>query len=104
MKQTLNTNNMVDQLLDDDNANWSYNGAVALIEYLEELDLELEMETEFNVVDIRCEYSEYKSLETWAKEYFGTDDEIEIDDAIREYLQDNTTVIEFDGGIIIADF
>jgi len=117
MKMTLSTNQAADLLKADENANWSYNGAKALIQYLEELDEGAEEERELDIVAIRCEFSEYKSLYNWADEYFGgdswmeefgigyaEDDEDRQDIAIRNHLNENTSVIEFEGGIIIQDF
>ena len=119
MKRTLNTNEMVQELMQDDNANWTYEGATAMIEYFEALEADTWMseEIEFNVVDIRCEFSEYRSLYKWADEHYAGDkwmeelglgydneDENEQTKAIRSHLEENTTVIEFEGGVIIQDF
>lgn len=38
MKETLNTYEIADRLFRDENAGWSYNGAKALAEYLEQLE------------------------------------------------------------------
>lgn len=112
MKMTLSTSQAVNMLTQDTDANWSYQGAKALIEYLEEIDEDMEL----NVVAIRCDYSEYSSLQEWAEDYFSGDwkeqldmdaetaDDDEIDEAIREYIQDHGTLIEFDGGIIVSQF
>tara|TARA_R110000868_G_scaffold181762_2_gene422708 strand:- start:1308 stop:1682 length:375 start_codon:yes stop_codon:yes gene_type:complete len=124
MKTTLNTYDIANALMQDDNANWSYNGAKALAEYLDELEQDLGEELELDVVAIRCDYSEYSSLEAFATEYFsnhkqaadalGLDvamsgdefeqDEDEVSEAIRDYITDNGTLIEFDGGIIVSSF
>lgn len=110
MKLTLSTSHAADLLRQDDNANWSYAGALALVEYLEEL----EQGDEFCPVAIRCEYSEYSSLTEWAQDYFTSwkedldlhecDDLDEVDERIREYIQDNGQLIEFSGGIIVSSF
>jgi len=115
MKKTLNTNQIADALRADDNANWSYNGARALAEYLEEYEENAGQEMELDVVAIRCDFSEYASLRAWAGEYFadwrdelslpeGMAGEEEEDDAIREYIRDHGDVIEFDGGVIVSNF
>ena len=100
MKTTLSTNQAAHLLLADENADWSYNGAMALCEYLEQLE-EYEEEIEFDRVAIRCEFSQYGSAFEAAKEYH---DECEDNEEALEYLQENTTVIEFEGGIIIQQF
>ena len=71
MKQTMTTYDIADELRRDENANWSPAGALALAEYLEELEADTGEEMEFDRVAIRCDFSEYKSLREWAEEYFG---------------------------------
>lgn len=105
MKQELSTYQAADLLRADTNANWSYAGALALIEYLEQLEQDTETDINFNVVDIRCEYTEYKDIEDWAKNYFGHGQSgLKEDDEIREYIEDHGTLIEFNGGIIVSSF
>ena len=90
--------------------------AESLVEYEEGSGEEME----FDAVAIRCDFSEYESLQEWAKDYFGTDregrglkyhlsisedaDEDEIDTTIRGYVTDRGQLIEFDGGIIVSSF
>ena len=123
MKTTLNTSDIARALHRDDNANWSWNGAKALAEYLEQLEEDTGEEMELDVCAIRCDFSEYESLEAWASDYFrdhvdavdklgltlGMDGSIdeeseEIDDLIRSYIRDKGTLIEFDGGVIVSSF
>lgn len=121
MKITLNTYQIADELKRDTCARWSYNGSLALAEYLEEYEADSGDEMELDTCAIRCEFSEYSSLLEWAREHFGTtnmvgefsiessEDEEDVDpegtDAkIREYIEDHGTLIEFDGGIIVSSF
>jgi hypothetical protein len=114
MKTTLSTTEAAHRLIDDNNANWSYAGAVALVEYLEELEEDIGEEIEFCPVAIRCDYSEYSDLQEWGGERWYLDSDmrsdlnLEIDDdpddAIREFIQYHGTLIEFDGGIIVSSF
>ena len=121
MINTLSTYEIQDALLQDDNAAWSYNGAKALAEWLDNLDEECGTETEFDRVAIRCEFSEYDSALDAAEQYNGfepdkDDDDDENEAAALEWLQDRTLVIEFEantgdieslrstGVIIIQDF
>lgn len=117
MKQTLTTGQAADILASDTNSSFSYSGAYALCEYLEELEADCGEEIEFCHVAIRCDYSEYKSLQEWAVDYFdenwredvgiSEDDEGESEieeEKIREYIQDHGILIEFDGGIIVSSF
>tara|TARA_R110002073_G_scaffold57373_1_gene145814 strand:+ start:1319 stop:1807 length:489 start_codon:yes stop_codon:yes gene_type:complete len=75
MKNTLNTPEAASLLMADDNAAWSMSGAFALTEYLEQIEEDCGTEIEFDRVAIRCEYSEYESLQEWARFYF-TDDQL----------------------------
>ena len=127
MKKTLSTNEIADLLIADENANWTRAGAFALAEYLEDYEDSTGEETELDVVALRCEFSEYESLQEWAKDYHGTQERIkmceamgineemtmpdpgedfddEIDEVIRQHIQDNGTLIEFSGGIIVSSF
>lgn len=123
MKTTLNTSDIARALHRDDDAAWSWNGAKALAEYLEEYEESTGEEMELDVCAIRCDFSEYENLEAWASDYFrnqadavdqlgltlGMDGSIdeesdEIDDNIRSYIRDKGTLIEFEGGIIVSSF
>lgn len=123
MKTTLSTYDIANALKSDDNANWSWAGARALAEYLEQLEEDTGEEMELDVVAIRCDFSEFANLEAWASDYFrdqadavdklcltlGMDGSIdedseEIDDLIRSFIQDHGQLIEFDGGVIVSCF
>jgi hypothetical protein len=124
MKKTMTTYDIAHELLQDENASWTRAGAFALAEYLEEYEESTGEEMEMDVVAIRCDFSEYSSLEDWAVDYFSdskqasdamgleldmdgetwTGDEEEIQDAIRSFIQDNGQLVEFDGGIIVSSF
>lgn len=118
---TLSTDDIAEALRSDENANWSRMGAYALAEYLEEMEEDTGEEMELDVVALRCDFSEYESLEKWAEGYFlnGIQDDAlnlrdgdgditagteEIESAIRDYIQDNGQLIQFDGGIIVSSF
>ena len=110
MKKTLTISDIIDALWNDKNAGWSYAGAVALAEYLDNWDAETGEETELDVVGIRCEFSEYGSaLECIEDAGYGfepdpEDDEDDQEQAALEWLHDQTMVVEFPGGVIIQDF
>ena len=116
MKTTLSTTQAANILSSDKNRSFSREGAYALVEYLEQLEQDCGEAIEFDCVAIRCDFSEYESLQAWAHDHFsnawqelGFNEEEEIDDyafdsAIREYIQDHGQLIEFDGGIIASRF
>ena len=114
MKQTLTVSDIADALRRDDNANWSPAGARAMAEFLDENTPD---DAEFDRVEIRCNWSEYDGLRDWAEDYFGSISAWEsrlavdpdtlpddVDDMIRNYINDRGTLIEFDGGIIVSSF
>ena len=108
MKETLTTNEIARKLREDENAGWSYAGALALAEYLEEVDREGEQEMEFDRVAIRCDYSEHTSATEAAGDYgwepVKDNDEEQNETAALGFLHGSTAVIEFDGGVIIQNF
>lgn len=82
--------------------NFTYEGLCALYDYLEQLSDDIGENIELDVVAICCDYTEYKSLKDCASDrgdsiYLGGK-------RYLKFLQDRTTVIEFNGGIIIGNF
>ena len=116
MKTTLTTSEAAEILFNDKNANWSYAGARALAEYLEEYEESTGEEIELDYVAIRCDFAEWDSLQDWAADYFGTDadwrsiigaedcEDDNTDARIRDYINDHGQLIEFDGGVIVSSF
>ena len=79
--------------------NFSYEGANALQEYLEDLSNDLGENIEFDPIAWCCEFSEYKDFDEFQHDSGGYPDIKDL-----EQLKDNAVVIEFDGGIIVQDF
>jgi hypothetical protein len=101
-----------------DGSNFSYAGAYALAEWLEEYSDSIGEDIELDPIALCREWSEHPSLYEWAREYFGEDFKMDlpdlvesewdseelVDDAIRSYIEDNGTLIEFEGGILVSAF
>ena len=114
MIKRLSTHDVARELSDDANSGFSYDGALALAEYMKDLEKDMGVSIEFDGVAIRCDFSEYESLQEWAQDYFADYverlcidkdmDDDEIDDEIRNYIHDHGQLIEFDGGIIVSNF
>ncbi len=124
MKTTLTPYQAADILASDENSSFTRAGAFALVEYLEELEESTGEEMEFDHVAIRCDWSEYDSLLAFAEDYFADhkqaadalglnvamigdefeETEEEIGEAVREYIEGNGMLIEFDGGVIVSSF
>jgi len=106
---TVNTSELFHDLKVMDRDNFSYEGAKALMEHLKQLSGDLEVHIDYDPIAFCCWYTEYGSYEEAASEYFhykpdpegGAD---ENEGIAKEFLNDRTQVIEFNGGIIIADF
>jgi len=89
IKDTLSTGQVADALRADDNAGWSYYGAKALAEYLEDMSEDIGEDIELDVIGIRCDYSEYETAEEYAREF--NDFEVEPDeDEDSEELAERT--------------
>ena len=95
--------------------NFSYEGANALQAYLEELSDDMGENIDYDPIAFCCDYTEYADSEIigLAYEYDEApklgdlnayDDEEALKKAIVEWLRENTSVIEFTGGIITQAF
>ena len=76
--------------------NFTLDARLALYDYFEQYEDETGEQIEFDPVAVCCEYTEYASIK-----------EIKADYPIIEDLEDlynYTQVIEFDAGIVIANF
>ena len=89
---------------------FSYAALSALYAWLEELGDDTGEEYTLDVIALCCEFSEHQSaLECLADCGYGfepdaDDDEDGREESALDWLRENTTVIEFDGGIIIQVF
>ena len=88
----------------------------ALFEYIENYEEDTGSRVELDVVGLCCEFTEYTTAveaasdygfttELEAEEYNSPEDFEEArEDEAREWLEDRTTVISFDGGLIVQNF
>jgi hypothetical protein len=81
-----------ESLKGDEGATWSRMGALALVDYLFGLEDEMDEEMIWDRVAVRCDYTEYASLQEACDDYG-----IPIEEA-----EDNGTIIRFDGGVIVS--
>jgi len=75
---------------------FTYHGQEALFDYLEELEDSTETPIELDIESLCCKFAEYSDIEDVIDAYPIIKN---LDD-----LRDNTTVIEFDGGLIVQEF
>ena len=116
MKLTLSTYEAAERLFNDEHANWTRAGAFVLVEHLEEYEDSTGEEIDFCPVVLRCDFSQYESLDAWAKEQWLTSEDAwkelrlvngdtdELDEAIRDYIRDRGTLLEFSDGVIVSSF
>lgn len=115
MKQNITFSQFVDAFRAHGRADqFSYDGLKALYNYLEQYEEETGEDSELDVIALCCEWCEYESCVSAARQYDWTPDneydETNKDDLeameaeANEWLLDHTTVIGFDGGVIIANF
>ena len=102
--ETLTNEVVAQRLALDQYSTFSYQGALALAEYLSE-----DQSLEFCPVALRCEFSEYGSAVEAAEDHGATieDDpyeEFDHEELALEWLENQTLVIHFDGGIIVQQF
>ena len=97
---------------------FSYGGKAALFNHLEELEEDTGEEIELDVIALCCEYSEFETALEAAGEYgYDPGEEIGIDygwyatcsaeekeKRALDWLQEQTTVIAFSGGVIVQGF
>ena len=82
--------------------NFTYEGANALQQYLEELSDDIGENIDFDPVAWCCEYSEYKN---YASAYAELGDGTITDtEEQKQFIDDRTMTYEFDGGLIVQDF
>ena len=95
MKKTVNAYEFTNEMT---NHGFTRLGAFALFEYFEQYEQNTnDEEIEFDPIAFRCDFTEYKNLQEIAREYGEEYGDL-------DYLEQSTTVIEFDGGLIIANF
>jgi len=91
IKETLTQSQFTDALRADEYAKWSYGATVALYEYFNEFEEDIELD----IVAIRCEYSEYDTLQEVYDNYSQEENSEELtEEDVREWLEDRTTVLE----------
>lgn len=106
----LTTSDIAQALKQDEDAGWTYGGAHALAEWLENFAEETGTPIAFDGVALRCDFDEYSSAEEAYLNYNDDGDSLEgVEEDERagfclDWLQDKTTVITFEGGVIVQAF
>lgn len=117
MYKIINEDSFVLEFLEIRPNQFSKNGLYALYNYFTEQENDVK-DIELDVIAICCEYTEYSTALECADNYgyeeavdlepYGSLDLIEVaeleEKQALQWLKDRTSVIEFDGGIIINNF
>ena len=95
MKDTITIYTFRDEMIKH---GFSYEGATALFEYLEQLEEDTDQELAFDPIAFRCDFNEYAAFDELLEDY----------DCVEslEHLKDQTTVIEITNSerLIIQNF
>jgi len=89
---------------------FSYNGLTALYNHLEEVfDEDSKYEYDLDVIGLCCDFTEFDTAFEAAKNYrlFTINEDMNEKEQQRqavEFLSERTTIIQFDGGIIVQNF
>ena len=75
--------------------NFSYDGLIALFNYLVDLEEDTGEQINFDMVGLCCEYSEYSSLEEFINDYQDYQEMSYTE--VMPVLREETQVIEFEG-------
>ena len=75
--------------------NFSYDGLIALFEYLEDLEIDTGGQINFDMVGLCCDYSEYSNIEEFINDYQDYQEMSYTE--IMSVLREETEVIEFEG-------
>mgnify|MGYP003134887306 CR=1 FL=1 len=81
--------------------NFSYDGLMALFEYLEQYEDSTDEQIQFDMIGLCCDYTEYSNIEEFINDY---GDSLELHEnldysEIISVLRDHTEVIEFEGRV-----
>ena len=116
MKEQITFSQFCDRFRDmNRDNNFSYDGKRALFDYLENLEQDIGKEIDLDIIALCCEYSEYKDLNEYLKDYENqheekTEEETDEDflNRIEEEINNKTTLIKFkddlDEGFIISQY
>ena len=111
MKLTVNESLFLQSFRQTRPDQFSRSALVELFEYLEGLDRESGSEMELDVIALCCDWTEYAdAIEAaeaygWKSDNVGDDEKADVSDRkALEYLNDETTVLEFAGGVLVLNF
>ena len=97
MKRTINEHDFIDAFQGTYKNQFSYEGKIALYEYLTQLEEDTGFEMELDAIAICCDFTEYDEFTEFLEDYedYAKEHNIkEIDD-----IAEHTQLIRYDGGL-----
>lgn len=111
MKKTLSYYEVVNEIYEVYDHQFSYAAAGELADYYEQLEDDIGEEIELDPVAIACDWDEYGDAEELVEAYgyvlnddWEEEEDSEKVDAVVDYLRENTDVLEFSGGWLVRAF
>lgn len=112
MKETVTQSRFLEAFRQVRPNQFSRNALVALFDYLDQLEQDLGEEQELDVIAICCDWTEYRDAIEAAEAYGweapdvpeGEERDDTSDRLALEFLQDNTHVVDFEGGVLVLNF
>lgn len=89
--------------LADRGSEFTYSALSALYDHLTEMESDTGEQIELDVIALCCEWDEYDTAIEAAAAY-STPDRFEDESEALEWLKEQTTVVEFPGGVLIQEF
>lgn len=102
MKITLTTQEAVFHLRELAPDTWTLNGALALVNHLESIEEEDGEEIALDVIGLGVQFQEYPTALDYVTDRKLADCATEAE--AMAFLESNTTVLKFEGGIIVERF
>lgn len=105
---TIGIFDVADMLINASEKAWTRSGALAMAEWLQDMEEDSGMEIEIDPIGILCGYTEYDSVMEAAGEYDWQPDTTEYADqqeaAARQFLEKRTEIRLFSGGVLVLNF
>ena len=96
--KTLSTEEMMHDLICDEYARWTPQGARALVNHLEDMSDDIGEDIIWDRVALRCDFSEYESWDMLRSDYDLSDDELD------DYVVAEFETASGDTGLIVRVF
>lgn len=103
MYEVLTTSQIINYLLEDEYANWTFEEAQALANFYESLEYDMNENIQFDRVAIRCDWNSYDGLADLLSNWEDLDESVSIQE-LRDYFGEAIAVTNYreDGTFFIT--